>query len=397
MAVSVIAANLYLIYKNEGDEGRPYRVEAERIAYDMEREKPIELSDYEHITAVVKLEADATFNDVDSDYLIKRVGNELFRFDYNYQKEVNNKNVRIILNICLGIVFAAVLFLMFYIGRKIVMPFERISSLPEELAKGNITTPLNAEKEGFFGKFLWGLDLLREKLEKGRQQDIEARKNNKRLILSLSHDIKTPLGIIELNSKALERGLYDKDEEKKKKIAVSINEKCIEIKNYVDEIIRASKEDFTELEVKNGEFYLSKTIEEIRRVYIDKLALLQIDFKIGDYSDCILKGDPDRTVEVLQNLLENAVKYGDGKSIEIAFEQEENSLLISVINTGCTLKDDELNYIFDSFWRGSNIKDKSGSGLGLYISRQLMGKMNGDIFAETEGEKIRITIVLGMA
>ena len=272
-----------------------------------------------------------------------------------------------------------------------------MKTFPSELAKGNITAPIEAEKSRYFGDFVWGLNLLREKLEKGKQQDLEAKKNNKSLILSLSHDIKTPLGIIELNSKALERGLYENDKKKKDRIAGVINDKCQEIKDYVDQIITASKEEFLELDVNNADFYLSDIINSIKKVYSAKLDILQISFKIQDYSDCLLKGDADRAVEVLQNLLENAVKYGDGREIEICFSREENSQLISVSNSGCSLKDTELPHIFDSFWRGSNTGSNLGSGLGLYICKQLMNRMNGDIFAEIHDEKMVVTAVFGMA
>lgn len=284
-----------------------------------------------------------------------------------------------------------------YIRRRIIKPFNRMTELPVELAKGNITAPIEAEKNKYFGDYIWGMNLLREKLAKDRQQDLESKKNNKSLILSLSHDIKTPLGIIELNSKALERGLYDNDKEKKDRIAGVINEKCTEIKSYVDQIIKASKDDVLELDVNNKEFYLSEILNSIKSVYLDKLELLQTKFSIGAYSECMLKGDPDRAVEVIQNLLENAIKYGDGKEVSITFSREENSQLISVVNTGCTLKDTELPHIFDSFWRGSNTGANAGSGLGLYICRQLMNRMGGDIFAEIKDKKMVVTAVFGMA
>lgn len=115
---------------------------------------------------------------------------------------------------------------------------------------------------------------------------------------------------------------------------------------------------------------------------------------IGEYSDCILKGDPNRFVEVLQNIIENAIKYGDGHTIEILFSKEENCRLVTVRNSGCTLSDAELPHIFESFWRGSNVGNNSGSGLGLYICRQLMHKMDGDIFAEIEEGMMCVTVVI---
>lgn len=88
---------------------------------------------------------------------------------------------------------------------------------------------------------------------------------------------------------------------------------------------------------------------------------------MDSYCDCILKGDFARSVEVLQNVIENALKYGDGHAIEIIFSEEDNCQLITVRNSGCTLPETELPHIFDSFWRGSNSEKSQGSGLGLYI------------------------------
>ena len=99
----------------------------------------------------------------------------------------------------------------------------------------------------------------------------------------------------------------------------------------------------------------------------------------------------------LEPIVENAIKYGDEKEIAIDFSREENSLLLSVSNTGCTLPDTELPHIFDSFWRGSNAGSNNGSGLGLYICKQLMNRMNGDIFAEIKDGNMIVTAVFGMA
>ena len=400
MICIAVIVNMILINNNEGDKGRPYRVEAERIAYSIEHAEKIDISGCKYVTKVVKLEnrvSEKEFYDSESDYLVMSVNGDIYRFDYRTDVDRDKYEMLIYLNVSLGIIFLFVIIVLLYIRSRIIAPFESISHLPEELAKGNITVPLKAQKAGFFGKFIWGLDLLRERLEKGRQQDLETQKNNKSLILSLSHDIKTPLSIIELNSKALERGLYENDKEKKDRIAGVINEKCGEIKSYVDQIIQASKEEFLELEVNNREFYLSEAINSIKTVYADKMELLQIDFKIDEYSDCMLKGDPDRAVEVLQNLLENAVKYGDGKEISISFAREENSQLISVANTGCTLSDVELPHIFDSFWRGSNTGSNPGSGLGLYICRRIMNRMGGEVFAEIKDGVMIVTAVFEMA
>ena len=107
----------------------------------------------------------------------------------------------------------------------------------------------------------------------------------------------------------------------------------------------------------------------------------------------MLKGDPDRLTEVLQNIIENAIKYGDGKSIALSFSDEEDCRIITVTNSGCTLEKEELAHIFDSFYRGSNVGSKSGNGLGLYICRQLTRAMGGDVFADIDDDYMSVSVV----
>ena len=115
---------------------------------------------------------------------------------------------------------------------------------------------------------------------------------------------------------------------------------------------------------------------------------------MDEYEDCILSADKDRLIEVIQNLMENAIKYGDGRKIRISFNEEEDCRLITVENTGCSLEEGEMNNIFDSFYRGSNTTNIQGNGLGLYIVKQLMTKMDGDVFAEKSDDIFRVTLVV---
>ena len=96
----------------------------------------------------------------------------------------------------------------------------------------------------------------------------------------------------------------------------------------------------------------------------------------------------------LQNIMENAIKYGDGDRISITVDEEENCKLILVENTGCQLKEEELPQLFDSFYRGSNSANIAGSGLGLYICKELMHQMDGEIFAKISGGSFGVTLVL---
>ncbi len=390
--------NLYIYsFDSNNSSGKQYRVEAQRVVNQIEREgySKIDLSQYSTITAVDVMGSkdDKSFFETDSDYLIRKINGEFYRIEYSLQDNHWEYGIIGIMNFFLVVMAVMVIAFMLFIRQKVLKPFDELKEVPYELARGNLTVPVKEGKSKFFSKFAWGVDLLRENIEQQKQKELSLQKEKKTLVLSISHDIKTPLSAIKLYAKALSKGLY-KDKERQTEIFDNIHTKAVEIENFVNEIIKASSEEFLNLEVAIGEFYLSQAVEKISDYYCEKLELVKTGFMIGEYSNCILKGDLDRLVEVLQNVIENAIKYGDGHSIEISFTKEEDCRLITVRNSGCTLPKTELPHVFESFWRGSNAGNKSGSGLGLYICRQLMHKMDGDIFADIDHEMMCVTVVI---
>ena len=398
-AVAVAVILLFVVVNiilaaDKTDGGRLYRVEISRLVRELEAGGSADISKCEYVTNIERY--GKNFYSTDSDYVICEINGELYRFDYNASGYSNKTYFTGIVNAALGIMAIILIAIMLYIKFAILTPFERLSDIPYELSKGNLTAPIKETKSRFFGKFLWGINILRENIEQQKQRELEMQKEKKTLLLSLSHDIKTPLSAIKLYSAALSKNLYS-DTEKQRKIAENINEKADEIEGYVSQIITASREDFLSLEVNMGEFYLSELIEKITGYYREKLALLKTDFIVGEYKNCLLLGDLNRSVEVLQNVIENSLKYGDGRRVELIFIEDDECAQIAIVNGGCTLGKDDLPHIFESFWRGVNAKNIRGSGLGLYICRQLMRRMNGEIFAKIDDDIITVTAVFARA
>lgn len=323
----------------------------------------------------------------DEDYQLMVTELACYKIAYTASKE-NHRNIELVVN---GVLLLSGIFLsgiLCYVRSRILKPFHQLSELPYELSKGNLAVPIKENKNRFFGRFLWGMDLLREHLEESRAKEYALQKEKKMLLLSLSHDIKTPLSAIKLYAKAISKNLY-KDDDKKLEIAENISGKVDEIEGFLSQIVTAAQEDFLHFDVENGEFYIRGVIEQIQNYYTEKMELNQILFEVGAYTNCLVYGDENRLVEVLQNIIENAIKYGDGKKICLSFEKSPEAFEISVRNTGKPLEQKELLHIFDSFFRGSNVGKKQGSGLGLYICRCLVQQMEGEIYAScTESEMI---------
>ncbi|MDE6424595.1 MAG: HAMP domain-containing histidine kinase [Ruminococcus sp.] len=386
----VIVINFVIFDKNVNI-GNLYKVETNRIEQEISAGNKVNCENYKTILGIYEYVTDEDFYSSENKYLIKNINNKLYRIEYDDTTEDRNIKVHIYVNILLLILFLLVILILLYIRNNIIKSFTEISNYPYRLAKGTLSVPLKENKNRYFGKFIWGLDMLRETLEKSKLREMEQAKKEKTFLMSMSHDIKTPLAAIKLYSKAISKGLYTGS--KQIEVAENINSKADEIEKFVNEIIKNLNTDFMKFEINPTDFYLSQVIDKVKSYYIDKLSALGIDFNISEHTDCLISADPDRLEEVLQNIIENAVKYGDGHCIYLSFSDEEDCRLVKVSNSGCTLPDTELPHIFDSFWRGSNVGNKQGCGLGLYICRQIMNAMGGDIFAEMSDNHMNVTVV----
>lgn len=390
----VLSANGLYFYQNHGSDGRLYLVEARRVIKEIEEQK-LEASEIEEMSfnqyeTIVGIREFAAGEACDHDYLVEEIVGKLYRIEY---AEGRSLRLPLYINISLLGMMIVTIIVLLYVYHKVLKPFWDISNLSYELAKGNLSMPVKQEKSKLFGRFLWGMDMLREKLEDNKEKELAFQKDRKTLILSLSHDIKTPLSSIELYSKALSEDLYG-TKEKKKEALQGIARNVKEIKGYVDEIVTASREDFLNLEVIVGEYYLSEVMKITESYYKDKLSVIHTEFQVDEIAECLVKGDKNRMVEVLQNVMENAIKYGDSKRIRISFGEEDDCKLIHIENAGCNLKKEELLNLFDSFYRGSNSTGIKGNGLGLYICKTLMRKMDGEIFAQMNEDVFCVTVVV---
>jgi signal transduction histidine kinase len=400
------AANLTAMKVLSERSGKEYMVEINRISQALSTPGGLadeagsnvaeyDLSPFHYVKQLSYLSASATAIEIDAfcsgsdmptgmNYLVKPLLNDreiigYVRYEYGTSSLAAYRYVFIIINSLFAVVLIGITLFLFYIRSKILLPFRDVQELPFELSKGRLKKGIKENKSRFFGRFVWGLDMLRESIATQKNKELALEKDKKTMILSISHGIKTPLSAIVLYSKALSDNLYE-DEEKRRAAAVSIGENARQIESLVGEIVHSQTEDLIDIEVSDDEFYLMDLIDALKVAYLEKMILIHTEFVINHFSNILLQGDLQRLLDVFENLIENAIKYGDGKKITLNFQKEDNCLLVAVENTGIAISPNESTHIFESFWRGSNAHDKPGNGLGLYICKHIMKKMNGDIF-----------------
>lgn len=294
---------------------------------------------------------------------------------------------------CVALITLAAVGVLIYVDLKILKPFNRASAFAETLAKGRLNTGLKEEKSRYFGRFIWGLDMLRETLSDERQKRLEMERERKTLVASLSHNIRTPLAAIRLYANALYSHLYQTPE-KQEECAHLIEEKAVQIEGLVNSIIQSSSETINEVTINNRDFYIADFMKKTEESLKAQMEQRHIPFKLACEENRLVYGDPDRLTEVIENIVENAVKYGDGREIQIRCGTEEDHELIRIQNTGIPVKENELASLFNSFWRGSNAEGQAGNGLGLSISRSYLQQMEGALSAEIVENGMAFTLIL---
>lgn len=365
---------------------------------DMNSVKNIEIIDYQHKTyeeidrffydGVIQNETEV-FRTIDgTDYIVK----------YSIEHNGSRSNL---LRLCFILVITgAYVYFMIHIlmlHRNLIKPMERISGITKQLARGYLGEVNLQSKNRHFKNFIWGLDMLREQLSYERDKNAKLEKQRKTLVAGLSHDIRTPLSSVKNYSIALKENVYETQEDRNKALEV-ILDKVEVIEKLTKELLETSSKEVSRIEVKPKEIYMIEVHNQLNRIIHRKTDLLHVDyFEAKMDENLMLFVDLERLQEVFDNIIENALKYGDLKNIKICYSMEENYQLIEIHNTGSAIPKTELKYIFNSYYRGSNVNDKPGYGLGLYISKQIMKNMQGDIYVKNTEDGVSFVVVIKRA
>lgn len=290
-----------------------------------------------------------------------------------------------------GIILFLVLFLLgllLYIRKHIISPFHKMEELTEALKNRDFTYELPQQKLRFFGKFIWAIDVMRDELRHHEQQEVKLMKEKQTMIASLSHDIRTPLSNIRLYTDAMQEGLYIPQESSER-----VYENCDKIDHYIKEIMETSKEDLFDFNVQLEEVYLFD-VEKLLKREEERIRLAMVSYEQESCPPGLIKADLSRLREVIGNVIDNALKYGDGKWIRVSFYKEDHHQIIRIENSGQGINGVDRTSIFQSFVRGTNVGPMPGNGLGLYICKQLMKKMEGDIFFTQCADSVSFHLVL---
>lgn len=267
-----------------------------------------------------------------------------------------------------------VLFLYFYMGY--VRPFHKLKNFAGEVARGNLDMPLSMTKSNYFGVFTESFDIMREELRTAKENEYKANVSKKELVAELSHDIKTPIATIKAACEVIEvksaksdgiggLELHDKVQLIEKKAGV--------VEQLINNLFHATLEELEVLKVEPQE-ELSTCIEEMFKE-LQVYGNIHIENQVPQ---CLLWMDKLRIVQVIDNIVNNAMKYAK-TDVHISYAQRDNGILIKIKDDGPGVPEEDLAKVSEKFYRGSNVAGENGSGLGLYLTKMFMEKMDGQM------------------
>lgn len=307
----------------------------------------------------------------------------------------------------LGLYAGMCLLMGLFLSRRIKRPLRLLMEGMERMRMGEEGVRLDFQAEAEFAGIRDTFNVMSSSLESARREKAETERRKERMLLELSHDIRTPIATINSYAVALEQDMVSEGELKK---YYGI------IRHKAERVNQLAEDMFTMLKMQSSEYMPNKTsgdiCEFLRRecaeYYEDAQEKgLEMSAKIPE-GPIMLEADFILLKRVMGNLLSNAVRYNrTGKVVEISLSPEAvgttgklsdgiaGFMVIEVADDGAPVPYDIREHIFDDFIRGDSARSSSGgTGLGLSIARAIVEKHGGRIAYSYEKERNRFTVTL---
>lgn len=219
----------------------------------------------------------------------------------------------------------------------------------------------------------------------------EANRLKSEFISIVSHQLRSPLSNLKWTIELLTSGKLGKIEEKQVEYFKIIRENSNRMHELVSDLLTVSRIESAKLPFKKQRFSMQEFVNNLIMEYKPLASASNVEVIFKEVDDLPkVSSDPSRIKLVMENLLDNAIRYVNEKGkVEIKLSQENNNIRFSVKDNGVGIPEKDKKYIFQKFFRSENVLryQTKGSGLGLYISKAIIKKAKGKIGFQSEESK----------
>ena len=197
-------------------------------------------------------------------------------------------------------------------------------------------------------------------------------------IANVSHELKTPLAVMGNYATILQRpGIT---EEEKNEYAKAISETARKLAQLITNILKLNKLENQQIFPQPKEFDLGEQLCECLLVFEDAWEAKNLEIEKDIEDDVRIKSDPELLSLVWNNLISNAVKFTpDGGTIGLSLKTQDSSVIVQVRDTGCGMKPEVGQHIFEKFYQGDTSHATQGNGLGLALVKRVVDILSGEI------------------
>jgi signal transduction histidine kinase len=291
------------------------------------------------------------------------------------------------------------------IERSIVSPVRRLRAAAQHLGAGHLTARAPQLGGGEIGDLGVAFNTMATQIAEREERLTELDRLKSEFVSSVSHELKTPLTTIKLLAHLLERN--DVTDDEKLDYAKTIAVECDRQIDFVGNLLDLSR-------IESGAYKLRPTRVDVRRLISSSVEVeryraeslgLTLTTNIARELPSV-SGDSDALRRVIRGLIDNAIKYTpEGGRITVSAQEIDNSVAISVSDTGKGIAESDVPHIFDKFYRAvapaeDGPKDAPGTaapgvGLGLYLAQHILSQLNGEIRVESrQGVGTTFTVIL---
>ncbi|GGF80636.1 hypothetical protein GCM10010912_27220 [Paenibacillus albidus] len=286
--------------------------------------------------------------------------------------------------LAVGLVLLLIFVYSYWVARRIRKPLRIITLGLKQMIEGNYNTRISLYAEKEFAQIGETFNYMADVIEKTTEEKRLVEESKQRLIVDLSHDLKTPITSIQGYAQALYEGRGG-DEERQKRFLSYIYNKSSQVTRLIQNMLELLKMDSPDFVLHLKQRELGEFLRELMADMYGEIEQKQfvLHFHIPD-EGVYARYDPELLSSVVHNLLSNALIYNPpGTRLRVEVIPLEQHIVIEIADTGVGIPQELWSTIFDPFVRGDQARTGSGgTGLGLSIAMKNTEKMGGTLHLE---------------